>query len=131
MSVRDFVLKDGNQLRFVTDMIDVSSSMPVPDPEWRDKDIAGHEHYAELTPEGITTYPTLESVLVDRYFCEDCGSEHQTHAWRCRVCQQIILPGTTWPDSTSVPGLTTAYLNGRQILMNEAKALLEREGEHL
>ncbi|GAA4626666.1 hypothetical protein GCM10023196_035810 [Actinoallomurus vinaceus] len=70
---------DFGELRVETEMIDVTSSLPKPDPNWTYTDENGHEHRYE------DGYPTLVRVVDDRYI-DEFGDEMEEAHLECRQC---------------------------------------------
>lgn len=91
------------RIDWTTDMWDIRSAMPVPDPAWRFTDGQGHRHYYR-SPRN--PYPSLRSV-VDAYGYDEDGERYTSRShWECRVCGEWVTPGTkVETDKTFVPGL--------------------------
>ena len=108
-------------LRAETDRIDVTSSLPRPDPKWTYTDQQGHEHYREGNG-----YPTLVVVLEEPYWCPDCHDEHQWSHYECPLCGETIEPGLLPPSPYReyIPGMTHYYLNDEEISPDEYQRLL-------
>lgn len=60
-----------------------------PDPEWSHVDQQGHEH---RWVDGEV--PTLESVVVETWWCPDCRAEHVESEMRCKDCGEPVEAGT-------------------------------------
>jgi hypothetical protein len=114
-------------LRAEAEMIDVSSGLPRPDPEWTYTDHAGHDHHREGNG-----YPTLVVVTEEPYWCPDCHEEHTDSHYECPLCGEEIAPGLVSAPlhREYTPGLTHYYLNDEPISPDEYQwlvAQLQRE----
>jgi hypothetical protein len=98
-------------LRAEVEMIDVTSRGPRPDKAWRYTDAAGHQHFWR------DGWPTLEWLVTERYWCEDCQDEHAEGEWICPLCEEVITPNMVGPSmfKERIPGLTSYYLNDEPI----------------
>jgi hypothetical protein len=99
-------------LRVERDMIDVTSNLPRPDPDWTYTDRAGHQHRREGRE-----YPTLVVVVEDTWWCEDCRDEHTDEHLECAQCGETIVPGTVGPHAMReyIPGLASYWLDDEPI----------------
>jgi hypothetical protein len=111
------------------EVIDVTSSLPKPDPKWTYTDQHGHEHHYD------NGYPTLVTVVDETYLCADCNSEHQDTHLECPLCHEAIEPGTIGPSGFRefAPGRMSATLDGEPISQERAEEILNsmesRRGE--
>lgn len=114
---------DFGELRWETEMIDVTSGLPKPDPNWTFTDLQGHEHRYD------DGYPTLVRVVESTTVDED-GEEWDEWHFACRACGQHIEPGTTGPSRFReyAPGRTQAFLNGEPISKERFEELVEQYG---
>ncbi len=113
----------GRSVDVSRDMIDVTSNVPYPDPDWRSTDASGHEHYRK--DDG---YPTLRWIVdesaysrVEHGFLEEYP---EAGHYECSICGERITPGTK-VDAVRryVPGPTRATATdpiGRQYPLSEA-----------
>lgn len=118
---------DFGTLTIETDMIDVTTGLPGPDKAWRFTDANGHEHYWSAD----AYYPTLK-VVVDRvWWCSDCNDEHEDDHLECKLCGEVIVPGTVGPSPfrTFAPGPRSAFLNGEPISPERADDLIGQARE--
>jgi hypothetical protein len=108
-------------LRFETARVDVTSSSPRPDQNWRYTDHQRHEHYWQ------DGYPTLVEVVDRTYWCPDCADEHTDTHLECPLCHEVIVPGLLPPPMWRefAPGRTSYYLDDVEITEAEAKAFME------
>lgn len=116
-------LGDNTVLEVDREMIEYSTALPQLDPKWRGADSQGHEHaYAD----GADHYPSLDLILGEPYWCEDCQDEHQD-SWRvCRICGEKVTPGTFVDTSVKyMPGRTQYLLNGEPISEERANVLIQ------
>lgn len=98
---------DGQPARIITsdmtnDLVDTSRlDSRVPDAGWEHVDKEGHVH---RWYDGKV--PTVETVAVARWYCDDCRDEHETVATICRWCGDTIDLGyTTDPHPQYIKGL--------------------------
>ena len=116
--------RGGPQLEIDREMVEVSTALPQPDPNWTYTDDAGHEHaYGSRE----TPYPTLVERQGEPYWCPDCEDEHVDTWLECPLCGQKIQPGTYIDTSPMfIPGLTSYRIDGREVSQEEGEALLAR-----
>lgn len=67
-----------------------------PDPDWSYTDPAGHAH-RWVAKDGDPLWwsgsvPTVESVVTDSYWCDDCRDYHEESELRCRECGAVVEP---------------------------------------
>lgn len=96
------------------EMIDISTNLPISDPNWSTVDSRGHFHAYDQAAEGINRYPTLaeRSRQVD---CDGrCGDDpDECDGWyetwyECVICGEKVMPGRIpGPHYGSRPGLYT------------------------
>jgi len=121
-------LPDGRRIEVVTDMIDVTSSLPRPDEKWTYTDRAGHEHHWS-----DDAWPTLRQVIDDVYWVlDDDGYEEykeEEFHWECVQCGEHIEPGMRGPSMFKeyMPGHTSYFLDGEEITHEQAEVLLNPE----
>jgi len=92
------------------------------DGNWKHTDKAGHQHWCEYDAQDH--YPTLKEVRGETYWCGDCRDEHEDSHLECRLCGEMITPGTTGPGSKWIPGMVEATIDGEPATMEEVQALL-------
>lgn len=98
---------NGRTLRIERDVIEVTTNAPRPDEAWHFTDTNGHEHYWR------DGWPTLEWIVDESGWCQDCQDEHEEGHWACRRCGESVDPAMR-PASgyrEFIPGLTTAYID--------------------
>jgi hypothetical protein len=122
------ILMQGGVLEFEDNGEWISSDLPQPDPNWRAADSNGHEHAATTTGSGRVTYPTLEAVVGEPYWCEDCRDEHQDTWYECRICREKVEPGSRI-DLTPKWFSTGAqyYWNGDPISVERANEIIAEQ----
>lgn len=127
MSEQVIVLVSGEMLTIETEMIEVTSMLPRLDPHWKFVDQAGHEHHADGTKYQVE-YPTLD-VREREYYCYQCLDLHTESSWVCKLCSEVIEPGTTGPSPIRefIPGMTTYRMNGIPIPEERAREILADE----
>ena len=102
-----------------TNMVEITSDWPSPDPHWQATDSNGHTH--SYVAEHIFIYPSLRLVVDASHWCNgDEGiAPHDPHTavdeshWECRECGEVVEPGMfppCWPRW--MPGSKTATLDG-------------------
>lgn len=116
-------------LRAHRDVIDVTTNLPRPDPNWRHTDRAGHRHHMQP---GRAPYPTLRTVVDDAWWCSDCADEHTDRHLECAQCGETITPGTVGPGAGReyAPGPATYSINDQPITEAQYAAYLERAATH-
>lgn len=93
-------------LELRTELIDVTSNQPTPDPAWVYVDGAGHEHrYA------CGAWPSLVWLIDQISWCGWCGEDHDIGHWECAACGEGIEPGMRAPGTPQfIPGRVSAEL---------------------
>ena len=114
---------DFGELRIETEMIDVTSSLPKPDPNWTYTDQHGHQHRYE------DGYPTLMRV-VDETYVDEFGDEVEDWHFECPQCGEHITPGMVGPSMFRefAPGRTAYYLNDEPITEERFREIAEQYG---
>lgn len=115
-------LPDGSTLRIEQEVIDVSTSLPEHDPDWQYTDAQGHKHSMVKGK-----YPMLRWVVFKTYFCSDCNDEHEKGEYRCKLCNEVITPGSRNPSPHPklVLGLRAYYLNDEPITQERYKEIIQ------
>lgn len=110
------------ELRFKTEMVDVTSNLPKPDKNWRFTDTQGHEHAWSSD----AFYPTLRLVVDQTYWCLDCNDKHDEDHFECVVCGEVVKPGMLPPSRWTEyePGRRQAFLNGEPISDERAQEII-------
>jgi hypothetical protein len=100
--------------------IEGNTDLPQPDPRWRHTDAAGHEH---TTVDG--RWPTLDWVVDEVYWCEECRDNHEDGHYRCARCGEAVDPGTIVDRTTRIRGLseTTLRVRGRSFQPDQEVAI--------
>ena len=93
------------------DQIEVTSSLPQPDPNWRHTDTNGHEHWHKSD--------TLLWVIDEEWIDEDNYEASSGH-YECRQCGEHIVPGLIGPSPFReyISGMTYAeatHSDGRRV----------------
>jgi hypothetical protein len=91
------------------------------DANWLFTDAHGHRHYCDY--EAPDHYPTLRQVTDEVFWCEDCEDEHERTHLECRLCGEMVRPGTTGPGTKFIPGLITATFNGEPVTPERARQI--------
>lgn len=112
---------DFGELRAETEIVDVTSSLPKPDPNWVYTDEHGHEHRYE------DGYPTLVRV-VDATHVDEYGEEWDEWHFECRECGEHVMPGTVGPSPFRefAPGRRSYYLNDEPISEDRFREIAEQ-----
>ncbi|MEU1135099.1 hypothetical protein ABZ383_35480 [Streptomyces sp. NPDC005900] len=114
--------RDGRELEVDREMVEVTTNLPQPDPEWSYTDRAGHAH---AYGSDADRYPTLVIRSGDPYWCDDCQDDHTDSWFECPLCGEKITPGTRIDSSPKfIPGATAYYIDGRAVSRTEGEALL-------
>lgn len=92
------------------------------DANWMFTDAAGHVHHCEY--EAADHYPTLRRVTDDTWWCEDCEDEHESTHLECRLCGEVIRPGTTGPGTKYIAGMITCTLDGEPVTREQADQVI-------
>jgi hypothetical protein len=125
----EFAVAEG-VIRLERNLAEVNAGGPVADEAWRFTDGSGHEHaYVGKPREPIDHYPTLAYAPGPSYYCGECGDEHEDYAvshYECRICGEVIEPGSREPRDPEAMYLThqALYLNGEPITRERAEALV-------
>lgn len=108
------------ELRVEVEQVEVTSSGPRPDKDWRYTDQKGHEHYWR------NGYPTIVEVVDRTYWCPDCEDEHQDTHLECPICHEHISPGMLGPSMWRefVPGRRSYWLNGEPVSEERANEII-------
>lgn len=82
------------------DVIDVTSSLPQPDPRWSFVDRQGH----------VVTWKNVAWVVAGTGFDED-GEERDTGEYRCPECGEVVRPATRVDSSPRfIPGMRRTFV---------------------
>lgn len=73
-------------------------SLTEPDPNWRFVDAAGHVH----TRAEDGGYPTLKPRTDGEYWCETCCDFHEDYVSVCKLCGEVVVPGSRTPTTPEV-----------------------------
>jgi len=76
-----------------------------PNPDWSFTDEAGHVH--TYGPKFST--PTLEDVWVEGTGCCCCCDSDGDYEKRCKICGEVIYPGTRYNPGETILGLQSCY----------------------
>jgi hypothetical protein len=116
---------DGHTLEISTEMIEVTSMGPEPNPGWKFTDGQGHEHDAQQAEEGHVLYPTLRLESGPASWCPDCRDDHTDSWFVCRQCEEKIIPGVVYPSGPRfVRGLTSYEIDGEPVDPATARAFV-------
>jgi hypothetical protein len=125
-------LPDGRLLEFEQELLEFHSDLPEPDPDWASTDHHGHQHHydKDALAAGRHYYPTLEWVIDETFWCDDCGDEHTEGHWQCPLCGEAVTPGLRGPSlfPRYQAGQRSYYLDGEPITEQQVQALA---AEHL
>jgi hypothetical protein len=82
------------------------------DPDWRFTDAAGHEHHRAAEK---PRFPTLKKKRTEPGWCDLCDDLHSDTYYRCRLCKEVIEPGTrlTPGGVALIPGMREGSIEGR------------------
>jgi hypothetical protein len=111
---------DFGMLSVEVEAIDVTSSLPRADKNWRFADTRGHEHYWQ------DGWPTLVRV-VDGTWTDEDGEEHEESHLECLQCGgEHVEPGMVGPDGFRefMPGMRRYLLDGVEISEERAQEII-------
>lgn len=103
----DCVLLDWNER---LNLVPIPSLLPQGDPDWSYTDKAGHLHTPDSSPDAagvrfVSSYPTLEPVYEEPWYCHDCRDTHQFVDYeRCKLCHERIRPRMVPPRDYVIEG---------------------------
>ncbi|WP_252104191.1 hypothetical protein [Streptomyces sp. STCH 565 A] len=126
MATREYVLEDGT-LEFEGDGEWIASDRPERDPQWRGTDSSGHEHHAAQADGGPVTYPTLQEVAGEPYWCSDCRYEHVDTWMECPLCGEKVTPGTRPSSPKWISTGSRYYWNGQPISNERANEIITEQ----
>jgi hypothetical protein len=94
------------------------------DASWKFTDAAGHAHRCDY--DAADHYPTLRLVWDETYWCEACRDEHEVAHRECRLCGEVIVPGTTGPGTKWLRGTAGYFIDGEPATQEQAREFTER-----